>query len=379
VGCGGLLATGGLWAAPSLLPPAAELTAGLPARFDLWFPQGEAAPSEVSVVGVLASGHREVFAVRLIEAGASGTAVYSGSVPPTWSGPVDLRLEGDVRAPFRVAVLSAGSPKSTPGREDNGTVLPSADAPPPVHFPWLDAFYSHEPLYFAVAAHREMDVRFQLSLKYQLWTSEPGVSKELADNWLAPDGVYFSYTQTSLWDIMEESSPFRDTSYKPALFWQERDIWFNEGRWGRARLSATLGFEHESNGRAEPQSRSINLAVFRPSLGYVSPGEWRFLLSPKVYAYLEKDDNADIDQFRGYVDLLALVRMPDDGLQLSLLGRLGSEGTRGSVQADLTYPLRGIGMPGYLLVQGFHGYGETLLEYSRRAPTQVRIGFSAIR
>jgi outer membrane phospholipase A len=229
----------------------------------------------------------------------------------------------------------------------------------------------------------QVDIRFQISFKYQILTTEPGLPKLTADNWVAPAGLYFTYTQTSVWDILEESSPFKDTSYKPGIHWQARDLWFREDERGRFRLSLLAGLEHESNGRGEPESRSINVAVLRPTLGYASTGGWRFQLSPKISAYIEKTDNQDIDQYRGYVDLHALVRPPSErpggGLQLALLARKGTRGQRGSLQADITYPADLLGIPGYFLLQGVVGHGETILEYDKRRDPQLRIGFSAIR
>jgi outer membrane phospholipase A len=314
-----------------------------------------------------------------------GIAQYHTTIPAAVSGRLLVRLESDQRAPYVVEILPAALAATAP---PTPTYEDSVDdsqprAPRPVEFTWVDAFYTHEPLYFVAGATDDSDAKFQVSFKYQLYTPTKGLPKRLADGWLAPTGLYATYTQTSLWDIAGSSSPFRDTSYKPGLYWQQRDVWFRQDESGRARLALMYGVEHESNGRAEPDSRSINVVTFRPSFGYVTRGQWRFLVSPKLYAYLEKSDNPDIARYRGYADLLLVARMPSDipegGLQLSLLGRIGSSGHHGNLQADLTYPIRLLGVPGYLAAQLFTGYGEAILDYDQRRETQYRLGFAAIR
>lgn len=315
-----------------------------------------------------------------IDALLSGTvavAEYVVPVPERLSGDVVLAFEGGagrVLVTVVEPVADGGTPVPTPAEARAERLRALAE------FNWLRPFYAHEPLYFIFGVHEEVDARFQLSFKYRITGVDDLVDKSTADAWLAPDGLYFGYTQTSLWDIAEGSSPFRDTSYRPSLFWQERDAYrlpFAGG--GEFRASFQAGFEHESNGRDVPQSRSINVLFVRPYFGWFTPGGWRFLVSPRVNAFLEKDENEDLDEYRGFVDLLVSLRAPEDGLQVTLLGRKGTRSGYGSIQADVTYPAGFLGLPGYFQVQAFHGWGETLLDYRERTDLQLRVGFSAIR
>ena len=53
-----------------------------------------------------------------------------------------------------------------------------------------------------------------------------------------------------------------------------------------------------------------------------------------------------------------------------------------SVQLDASYPIRQpffANAGGYLHLQYFNGYGETLLDYNVRRQPQFRIGFSIVR
>jgi outer membrane phospholipase A len=382
-----LAAAATLHAAPglTLLPPAARWISGETVVLETL--AGDRPPPEtVNLQVTNARGFVErIEARRVAVEGPVGR--YRATMPASVSGRLLVSLEADRRAPYVVEVLARGTAAdvaAAPNYEADADAA-QGKAPPPLEFTWVDAFYTHEPLYFVGGLSSDSDAKFQLSFKYRIYSRETNLPKRLADGWLAPDGLYATYTQTSLWDIAAHSSPFRDTSYKPGLYWQERDLWYRENESGRARLSLMAGIEHESNGRGTflSLSRSINVAVVRPSLGYVTAQGWRFLVSPKVYAYLEKTDNEDIAEYRGYADLHLTARMPsadpEGGLQLSLIGRLGTDTDHHSVQADLTYPIRVFDVPGFLAFQVFNGHGEAILDYNRRRATQLRLGFAAVR
>ncbi len=190
-----------------------------------------------------------------------------------------------------------------------------------------------------------------------------------------------SFTQTSLWDLHSTSKPFTDSSYRPALFFHRYDTGaaFLGGRLGLA-----AGFEHESNGKAAADSRSINILFARPTVRWGASDGWQFVVSPKLYWYLDKEENDDIQRFRGYGDFLFALEHPRSW-KLAATLRAGTSG-RGSVLVDATYPFAKVNdfvplglVHGYLHLQFFEGWGESLLHYDERAETQFRIGFMAIR
>lgn len=195
------------------------------------------------------------------------------------------------------------------------------------------------------------------------------------------ENLYMSFTQTSLWDLDKPSAPFRDSSYKPAIFYHLHRVGrILGGEWGYA-----AGLEHESNGKDGVNSRSINFAFVRPTIRW-SHKQWEWCLSPRAIVYLEKEDNKDITQYRGYGEFHAWVGHRDSW-RVAATGRLGrhSEG-RGSLQIDISYPFAKINralptgwVHGYLHFQYFTGWGESLLEYRERRPSQVRLGFMALR
>jgi len=235
------------------------------------------------------------------------------------------------------------------------------------------ALSANEPTYFVVGNNNERgnDARFQISFKYRPFDPEGSVAQ------FAPflSNVYFAYTQTTLWDLGENSSPFRDTSYRPSMFYR----WVGKGR-GLFPDEWRVGAEHESNGQAGLDSRSINTSYIRPTWNFDFDNGKRLSFFPKFHQYLDKDENSDIQRYRGYTDW-QLRYGREDGLVLGGLYRLGTGGYS-TAQLDLSYPVsdRIFARTGtFLHLQLFSGYGETLLDYNRDSDTQVRIGLSIAR
>ena len=59
------------------------------------------------------------------------------------------------------------------------------------------------------------------------------------------------------------------------------------------------GYEHESNGKDGVNSRSINTLFVQPVWRAGFSDGRTFIFAPKVYGYLEKSDNPDIQNYRG--------------------------------------------------------------------------------
>ena len=231
----------------------------------------------------------------------------------------------------------------------------------------------NEPLYFVVGSsdERSFDARFQLSFKYRPFDPDARVAQ-----YFPPlSNLYFAYTQTSLWDLGGHSSPFKDTSYRPSLYYR----WAGSGR-GIFPDDWRAGLEHESNGRDGSDSRSINTVFIRPTWHMDFAHGRRLTLSPKFYQYLEKSDNPDIYRYRGYVDLQARYGR-EDGAIMTALYRLGTGG-HSSTQLDFSYPISDklFGRTGtFVHLQLMEGYGETLIDYNRYSDTQLRLGLSLAR
>jgi phospholipase A1/A2 len=239
-----------------------------------------------------------------------------------------------------------------------------------------DHFFGYQPMY-ALMGPDHPNTKLQFSFKYKLIGE---------DSWLAQQapwvrGAYFAYTQTSLWDTSAPSAPFLDTSYKPEFLYQWQDIWRrgNFPDWMRFDLDTALG--HESNGRDGEASRTLNQAYLRPRVVLGYDGGWQVTVAPRAWVYLGTlNENPEIATYRGYAELQVRVGK-FDSILLDAKVRAGNSLIRGSVTLDASYPLRNLTdhwLNGYLYVQYFNGYGESLLKYQERSST-FRIGYGLFR
>jgi outer membrane phospholipase A len=259
----------------------------------------------------------------------------------------------------------------------------------------LDAY---EPIYFVVGNDDDVgyNAKFQISVDFKFFCAEGDAGKGVIESDQRSmlsrlSEVHLGFSQTSVWDLSELSSPFRDSSYRPRLFYRlitekpASDNWLAE-------LDA--GFAHESNGKAEEESRSLNLLFVRPkwSFGLGSGGTQELNVQPMIYGYTSVgDNNQDIADYRGYVDLhleylwgpvdAAGVRRDDPWMLWTDL-RKGKRSNSGSAEVNLAVPYRVVPLldklRGWLMLQYFYGYGETLLEYNVKDDPQYRIGFAVV-
>jgi outer membrane phospholipase A len=266
---------------------------------------------------------------------------------------------------------TAEAPAEAPAESPAGGL----DSTDPALVEFARHFSGHEPIYF-LAGTKAPNVKFQVSFKYAVANPEAPLVKKFP----ALEGINLAYTQTSLWDTSDESAPFFDSSYKPEVLWSDEYIPALSRR-GAYGLGLQFGMQHESNGKGGLDSRSLNIAYVRPVFTLGDPRDFRLTVAPRVFTYLGgQGDNEDIENYRGYADLRAKVGWRD-GLELSALGRLGDDWDRGSIQLDLTYPLRKLffgNLDVYLDVQGFYGHGESLLGYNRRT-SALRFGIAVVR
>ncbi len=237
------------------------------------------------------------------------------------------------------------------------------------------AISAYEPIYFLFGERGGVDAKFQFSLKAQLFSP----SGLFEGGPRALGAFFFAYSQTSLWDLHGDSKPFYDSSYRPELFYFDDLGLF--GKDSGVGLAVQSGFAHESNGKAGSESRSINTLFATPILTLGADGAKQLTIAPRLVYYIEKSDNPDIPDYRGYGDLLIKLSL-GRGWQFSVDGRAGTGAHKGSVQFDVSYPLdrmTGGAISGFLGLQYFDGYGETILDYDRRVQSRVRLGYVLVR
>jgi outer membrane phospholipase A len=331
-------------------------------RFDVIVVSLSGAPPPDEIQARLKVGAEERI-LALAAAGPSRGAQrsYFAIMPPSAEGAVTLELVARAATPLVLLVEppqgGAAPPPSSPAKAAPG----AADLP----------LSEYDPMYFVVGGRESYSAKFQLSFKYRLFDQSAGFGQ--GQPWLS--GLYFGYTQTSLWELSQQSKPFRDTSYRPALFW----------RWSRTDDKTwidgfQLGLEHESNGGGVTGSRSIDTVFIRPEWRWKLADDSRLDFTPKLYGYVNKDENPDINRYRGNVDWR--IRY-DSGVNWIGTGvvRYANTTGRGSVLLDLSRRIRDLKfgpVGGYLHFQFFSGYGEDILDYNVRRTLQFRVGFAIV-
>ena len=281
-----------------------------------------------------------------------------------------------------VDVLSTDLPayldtlKPGPGTQASTEPLIQPETPTERGFAeFLGHFSGYEPTFF-IAGPAHPDVKFQFSFKYQLLNQDAPLAKAVP--FLGK--INFAYTQLNMWLLDQPTSAFYDTNYMPEFFYSNEDIKGFKIP-GVSQLGLQTGYGHDSNGQGNVNERAMNILFVRPILDFGDPDGFHFYVAPKFFVYIfGVDDNPDIAKYRGYCDLRAVVGNRQ-GLELSFLGRIGSDYNRGCVQFDLTYPVRKLldnNIDLYIDAQYFNGYAESLLSYNRRTQA-FRIGVSLVR
>jgi phospholipase A1 len=167
--------------------------------------------------------------------------------------------------------------------------------------------------------------------------------------------TYFAYTAQSWWQLSNDdiSAPFRETNYEPEIFLRS----FTEyNLFGWKLAGWTLGFNHQSNGRSEPLSRSWNRVVGR--FGLEASNNLSFLVRAwhRIEEDEEDDDNPNTSHYYGYGDIRA-IWTPNRNTFTAML-RPGTEET--SYELTWSYP---IGEVFRVYTQYYDGFGESLVDY----------------
>lgn len=208
-----------------------------------------------------------------------------------------------------------------------------------------------------------IEAKFQLSLKTKVWQ---GVFGDEGDLWVG-------YTQSSRWQVYNSktSRPFRETDYEPEamlMFGTHYDVFGWDGR------LLSIGFNHQSNGRSDPYSRSWNRIV--ADLGFERDG-WTVMLRPwwRVPEKFKDDNNPDILDYvgRGEMQVVHSWNSQEFALTLRHTLRFGDK-NRGSARLSWSFPISG-NLRGY--VEAFSGYGESLIDYNHEA-TYLGVGLSLL-
>jgi len=210
---------------------------------------------------------------------------------------------------------------------------------------------------------QNVEAKFQISLK-----------TKVAENLFEDNGdIWVGYTQSSRWQVynQDNSRPFRETNYEPEALLVFNTNYQVFGWTGRL---AGIGINHQSNGRADPLSRSWNRVV--ADVGFEREG-WTVMLRPwwRIPEDRKDDDNPDIQDYmgRGEIQVVHEIGRQEFGLTARHSFRTGDR-SHGSLRGTWSFPVAG-NLRGYLEV--FNGYGESLIDYNHRA-TYLGLGVSLL-
>lgn len=193
------------------------------------------------------------------------------------------------------------------------------------------------------------DVKFQISAKYNL---------------IFPfdTGIYFAYSGMGLWDIKEQSAPFRDFNHNPEAFYQS-------GKYCVLDYIKITPYEHKSNGRDGINSRGIDRGYGQLQVSYGN--QYNIGINGKAWYYYKKSGkNKDIADYSGYYEaelFLRILSTTVEGLEkekLYVKGGCGKDYKKGWVEYGLITRIFTSKIQPRIFIQGFYGYGETLLDYN---------------
>lgn len=207
-----------------------------------------------------------------------------------------------------------------------------------------------------------VELKFQLSFK----------TKVLQKILWGHGDLWVAYTQKSFWQIYNTklSRPFREINYEPEVI-LNFPVKFNI--LGFKTRMVGIAFNHLSNGKSDPFSRSVNRLIIHAGL---ERKDWSiFIRTWFGMSDNNKSDNPDISDYMGRGDVNIIYAK--NGNILSFIGtsniNLNSH-SRGSGQFSWSYPIKN-NLKGILQIS--HGYGESLIDYNH-LQTTVGIGVSLI-
>ena len=178
------------------------------------------------------------------------------------------------------------------------------------------------------------------------------------------DEVNFAFTLKSWWQLYASdiSRPFRETNYKPELFYTTRLDWRPLDSYTRV----ALGVSHESNGRSGDLSRSWNRIytelIFEKAHFALFFRPWYRIPEREKDDPNDSDgdDNPDIEAYMGHFEVDVVYREDEHEYSLMLRNNLRTSDNRGAFKLGYSFPMYGR-LKGF--VQYFQGYGDSMIDY----------------
>lgn len=200
--------------------------------------------------------------------------------------------------------------------------------------------------------YNNYEARFQLSFK----------TKVLESFLFGHGDLWIGYTQVAHWQIYntEISRAFRELNYEPEVI---LNFPLDFQLLGFKARMISLGFNHQSNGRDLPRSRSWNRVMFRFGM---ERKNLQIYLKPWIRLKDEEDENPLITSYLGRGDATVIYNIKKHGFYLIATNSLSTRNNHGSLQFNYLYPIKA-NLRAQL--QFFNGYGETLIDYNHKQTT----------
>jgi phospholipase A1 len=126
---------------------------------------------------------------------------------------------------------------------------------------------------------------------------------------------------------------------------------------------AGVTFNHQSNGRDLPRSRSWNRVIFNLAL---ESKNLQLYLSPWIRLSEDEDENPEITSYIGNGRITAIYNLNKHTFYTIWTNTFTFKDNRGSLEFNYLYPLnRDLNIQ----AQFFTGYGETLIDYNHYQTT----------
>ncbi len=191
----------------------------------------------------------------------------------------------------------------------------------------------------------DTELKFQVSIKAPIWRGMFGSNID----------AYFAYTAESWWQLFNDdiSAPFRETNYQPEVFLRS---FTNYKILGGTIAGWSLGFNHQSNGRAEPLSRSWNRILARTAFEVNKDLTFLGRFWYRIPEDDEDDNNPGMHRYYGYGDIRG-IWTPNRNTFTAMV-RPGTDKT--SFELTWSYPISKVFR---IYAQYYKGYGESLIDY----------------
>ncbi|MBC7745379.1 MAG: phospholipase A [Flavobacterium sp.] len=294
-------------------------------------------PVIIFIIIILSEVSLPLFSLKAQENEKSGFLRKSTTMAERWELGAENHKGLFLITPYRPVFITAGR------WSDNPNEKPTSENPA-YTFPFKIPYNNYE-------------AKFQLSFKTK-------IARKLF--WGNGD-IWIAYSQKAHWQIYNQilSRPFRELNYEPEIILNFATNYKLLGLNGRM-----LGviFNHQSNGKIVPLSRSWNRVIVQAGF---EKNNWQVTLRPSFRIKDEIDENPAIADYAGRAEANIVYNAGKHQFSSLLAHSMKfNNGGRGSVQVSWAFPV----------INNFHGmlqlsdgYAETLMDYNHR---QTTIGLS---